>query len=365
MIDDVDCTIVGAGIVGLSTAIEIKERDPSLKVLVLDKKSLPIGASTRNAGFACFGSVSEIINDIERFGERTAAQLIAMRWRGLSLLRQRIPAGDMDYRHLPGKEIFEKEHAKSYTQHLDFINEFVGDILEEKDCFSVVDGRFGPEVVNRLEGALNPQKMMAFLELRACTLGVVLVQGIDVTDIDQEKHELTTDLGSLGYKKLIVCTNGFSSKLLPEMDVQPARNQVIMTSKVPGFSLDGCYHMHKGFVYFREINSRLLLGGGRHLDMSGETTQELANTAPIINYLEVLAREVILPGKPVEIERKWSGILGVGDSKMPIVKNLSDHVLIAVRMGGMGVAVGSYIGRVIASIFMEEDNSDTRLFVSE
>jgi hypothetical protein len=32
-------------------------------------------------------------------------------------------------------------------------------------------------------------------------------------------------------------------------------------------------------------------------------------------------------------------------------------------MGGMGVAIGSYIGRVAASIFLEDGNSDLELFV--
>jgi aspartate oxidase len=60
---NVDYTIVGSGIVGLHTAIRLRERFPKAKILILEKGILPQGASTKNAGFACFGSVSEIIDD--------------------------------------------------------------------------------------------------------------------------------------------------------------------------------------------------------------------------------------------------------------------------------------------------------------
>ncbi|MEI7508538.1 MAG: FAD-dependent oxidoreductase, partial [Flavobacterium sp.] len=58
----VDFTIVGSGIVGLHCALNIRERFPASKILILEKGILPQGASTKNAGFACFGSLSEIMD---------------------------------------------------------------------------------------------------------------------------------------------------------------------------------------------------------------------------------------------------------------------------------------------------------------
>ena len=359
-----DYTILGSGIVGLSTAIELKLLTPELKVLIIDKKTYPVGASTKNAGFACFGSVSEILDDIDSFGEDICHKLIAMRWRGLGIMKGRIPALDMDYQNRPGVEIFNQEGEHYYHSQIPNINDHIDHVLHEKDCFSLRDGKFGNETVNRLEGCLNPQMMMANLELKARSLGIVFMQGVNVETIDKVNCKLSTNFGAIDFNKLIVCTNGFSHRLIDDIDVQPARNQVLVTEPVDGFSLDGCYHMHKGYVYFREVNSRLILGGGRHLAKEEETTDELDNTEQIINYLKDLAETKILNGQEIKIERMWSGILGVGSDKMPIVKKLDDNIMIAIRMGGMGVAVGSYIGKVAASIFLEDDNSDLQLFVS-
>ena len=61
---NIDFTIVGSGIVGLNCAISLKREHPKAKILVLEKGTLPQGASTKNAGFACFGSLSELIDDL-------------------------------------------------------------------------------------------------------------------------------------------------------------------------------------------------------------------------------------------------------------------------------------------------------------
>ena len=363
LLKDVDYTILGAGIVGLSTAIELKQFAPELKVLIVDKKTYPIGASTKNAGFACFGSVSEILDDIDRFGEDICHNLISMRWRGLFIMKGRLSATEMDYQNKPGIEIFDQKDEQYYHSQIPIINDIIDQILNEKDCFSARNGPFGNEAVNRLEGCLNPQKMMANLELKARLLGVVFLQGVDVEEIDEINCVLSTKFGDFNFNNLVVCTNGFSNKLLRGVDVQPARNQVIITHPVDGFSLDGCYHMHKGYVYFREVDSRLILGGGRHLAMTAETTDILDNTDHIIDYLKDLAEAKILKGRDMKIDRVWSGILGVGDDKMPIVKKINSNVMVAIRMGGMGIAIGSYIGRVAASICLENDNSDLQLYV--
>ena len=42
--------------------------------------------------------------------------------------------------------------------------------------------------------------------------------------------------------------------------------------------------------------------------------------------------------------------MGVGNQKTPIVKQLSDNVFCGVRLGGMGVAIGSLVGKELAAL---------------
>ena len=95
-IDNVDFLIIGAGIVGYSTALEIKKNNPSAKVLILERGFLPTGASSKNAGFACFGSATELVDDLSHIPENDVWDTVAMRWKGLQNLKRIIGIDNLD-----------------------------------------------------------------------------------------------------------------------------------------------------------------------------------------------------------------------------------------------------------------------------
>src|SRR5690242_18039415 len=103
---DWDICIIGSGITGLSTGISILERRPGTKVLVVDRWFIPLGASTRNAGFSCFGSPSEILADIGKMGEDASFTLVRKRWLGLQKLKTRINQQHACYETNGGYELF-------------------------------------------------------------------------------------------------------------------------------------------------------------------------------------------------------------------------------------------------------------------
>jgi glycine/D-amino acid oxidase-like deaminating enzyme len=149
--------------------------------------------------------------------------------------------------------------------------------------------------------------------------------------------------------KVFVATNGFASQLLNE-NVQPARAQVLITKPIENLSIKGTFHLDKGYYYFRNIDDRILLGGGRNLDFKGEETTDLNQSTLIQNKLEELLTTIILPNTPLEIDHRWSGIMGIGNTKNPVVKQLGNHMFCGVRLGGMGVAIGSLIGKDLAGL---------------
>jgi len=50
---------------------------------------------------------------------------------------------------------------------------------------------------------------------------------------------------------------------------------------------------------------------------------------------------------------KWSVIMAFGKDKMPIVKKESNNIAIGVKLGGMGVAIGSKVGEKVAALLQE------------
>ncbi len=354
---DVDYTIVGSGIVGLHAGLRLRERFPKSKILILESGMLPQGASTKNAGFACFGSLSEILDDLNSHTEEEVIQLIRKRWQGLQLLRKRLGDETIDFRPYGGYELFlDDDNNFDYClSKMPFVNEVLISLFKS-EVFTKENDRFGfggvrdTLVFNPFEAQIDTGNMMQALLKMAVAENILILNRQTVTGFHESGNGVEVSLGDFSFKtrKLLFATNGFAQKLTGE--VKPARAQVLVTEPIPGLSIKGTFHLDKGFYYFRNIGERILLGGGRNLDFEGETTTEFGQTGIIQNRLEKLLQEVILPGQEFKIAQRWSGIMGLGVQKKPIVRQLSEHVYCGVRLGGMGVAIGSLVGTELADL---------------
>ena len=356
---NVDYTIVGSGIVGLHAALRLRDRFPESKILMLEKGMLPQGASTKNAGFACFGSISEICEDLKSHSEEEVIQLIQKRWNGLQLLRKRLGDQTIDFQPFGGYELFLKEDESAYheaLQKMSFINEIIKPIfktdvfLKEIDRFNF-HGIHEYLIFNPFEAQIDTGNMMQALLKEAVLKNVLILNRQIVTAYEEAQNGVSVALNDFTFmtKKLLFTTNGFAKELI-QQEVKPARAQVLITEPIPDLDIKGTFHIDRGYYYFRNIGNRILMGGGRNLDFEGETTTELGETTLIQNRLEQLLKEVILPETDFKIGHRWSGIMGLGSSKNPIVSQLSDHVYCGVRLGGMGVAIGSLIGNELADL---------------
>ncbi len=363
---DFDVAIIGSGIVGLTAAIHLKTLDPGLQVAVLERGVLPAGASTRNAGFACFGSMTELIDDMKLLSENEVLTVVEKRWRGLQQLRKLIGDDNMDFQMLGGYEMFTDDDEEVFRECADRIPDFnqkIGAITGHPEVYKIADShlpRFGFRDVNHLilnqpEGQVHTGKMMATLLHRAEAQGIKIFNGIALNRLEDSSQgvELETESGwTLRVPKVLVAVNGFAKSLLPDADVVPARNQVLITQPLPELAVKGCFHYDRGYYYFRNIDGRILLGGGRHLDNSGEQTDEFGPNELIRSALVQLLKTVICPGQPVEVDSWWTGILGLGPVKKPVVERYSKNVVVAVRLNGMGVAIGTLVGQEGAAMLL-------------
>jgi glycine/D-amino acid oxidase-like deaminating enzyme len=356
---EVDYTIVGSGIVGLHCALQLRTRFPESKILILERGLLPQGASTKNAGFACFGSLSEIIDDLKNHNEEEVIQLIQKRWQGLQLLRKNLGDTLIDFKPYGGYELFLQDEESTYAeclQKLPFINELLQPIFRN-DVFAKEVDRFAFQgiqeyvVFNPFEAQIDTGDMMQALLKKVIRNDILILNQVEVTAHHDKGNEVQVALGNFSFatKKLVFATNGFAAKLTNNQ-VKPARAQVLITNPIPNLDIKGTFHLDKGYYYFRNIGDRILLGGGRNLDFEGETTTEFGQTELIQNHLEALLKNVILPHTEYSIAHRWSGIMGLGGSKKPIVEQISEHVYCGVRLGGMGVAIGSLIGQELADL---------------
>jgi len=362
----IDVVIAGSGIVGINAAISLKKKNPSLNILVAERGALPSGASTKNAGFACYGSITELMDDLSHLSENDVFSLVEKRYRGLKRLRENIGDANMKLEMLGGYEVFDSSaEFEKCGERMSWFNEKLKPITGLSDVYndaSDLISAFGLGTVkhmihNRGEGQIDTGRMMSALLEKAKTAGVQLMNGLEILHFRQEDSHLaihTRNGFTIQTKQLIICTNGFAKQLLPEEDVEPARAQVLVTNEIPGLKLRGTFHYEKGYYYFRNIGNRVLFGGGRNLDFSAEKTTEHALTNLVQDRLEALLQNMILPGVNYTVDMRWAGTMGVGKTKTPIVRKIENRVFCAVRMGGMGVALGSLTGEEVAELVLKE-----------
>lgn len=352
-----DALVIGSGIVGLNAALRLRELNPSWRIAIVERGTLPLGASTRNAGFACFGSPTELLDDLQNMTEDELCALVEKRFRGIQLLRQRLGDDKIGYQPLGGYEAFLHEDEAAFeavSEKLAYINQLLFPIFqdhaffhEDKKLKELGLNGFNHLISAPFEGMIHPGRMVKSLLDHVKEQDISLFNGLEIDKIEPETAgyclQMTSGI-SLHARQVLVCTNGFTKQLLPELALKAARNQVILTEPIPGLSLKGCFHYKEGYAYFRNVNNRILLGGFRNLQPTEETTTEFGFSPTIQDALEHFLFTHVIPGKDITITHRWSGIMGVGPTKEPIIREVKPNLWTAVRLGGMGIAIGTQVG---------------------
>lgn len=358
-LENCDVVVVGAGIAGLSAAIELKKMQPILRVSVLEKSWLSDGASSKNAGFACFGSISEFVDDLKDMTFEEVVALAVRRFRGVEKLVKEYSEDVLKLDWNGGHELFFQEDELNFKECCNYVERFndsfetiIGirpyTILFERE-FQGIQNLVGV-ISNNYEGGLNTGSMLTAMRNLALSIGVQIFHGVEVFGYSSSQNEIIVEssVGNWKVKRLAFCTSSFHSHLFEDLQMSSKRNQVIVTRPISDLKLNGTFHHQQGFNYFRNIDGRILMGGMRHQFQNTESTNLQGNTNEVVRALTNFLQSKIHTTSQIEIDLAWSGILGVGKDERPVVKEVEENIFVGVRLGGIGVAIGSLIGEELA-----------------
>lgn len=361
--DKADIVVIGAGLVGLQSAIKLKQKFLHRKVWVIESSTFGSPASLRNAGFACFGSLGEILDDTQNIGLEEALNLYSLRYEGLEKLISTYGETTIGYENSGGYEIFktsEQSTFESVVSSLESVNEHLferhGKLSFQIKKANSLGMNILPEAIfSPGEGAIQSHLLYETVRKHALSLGIEIFSGLVVKSfisLDSLKWELefhNSDIKIIA-QELVVCTNGFTKMLLPELDVAPARGQVLVTQAIPSLPFRGIFHYDKGYVYFRSLGARILIGGARNIDFEGEQTMSQEPNERLISHLKNILKYVVVPGFEPKIEYQWAGTMGMSNDRHPIIKQIEPHLYCCVRMGGMGVALSAMASEKLVNL---------------
>ena len=286
--------------------------------------------------------------------------LVEKRYKGGLDLRQLLGDPNIDYRPVGGYELdFQGDlHERMYTFN-DWLkplfnNPVFSDARDKIPAFGFDQTKVKGLVKNQFEGSVDTGKMMEAFARKAREAGVQFYTQTEVLHYVEQTNgvevAVSTAEGSLQLftGQLALCTNAFTKALLPEADLEPGRGMVLVTKPLTWTPPQGTFHYHSGYNYFRNAGNRILLGGARHLDLKGETTTKEGINSRLESQLKEDLKSFIAPERPLEIDYAWSGIMAFGEGKAPLLLHPSSRVHAAVRLGGMGVALGTGLGKELA-----------------
>ncbi|MGB1004830.1 MAG: NAD(P)/FAD-dependent oxidoreductase, partial [Salibacteraceae bacterium] len=213
-------------------------------------------------------------------------------------------------------------------------------------------------IFNSFEGQIDTGKTINSLWKLASKLGVKILTGAEV--VNMGKGNVTVSHGgqetNFSAFSVVLTTNAFTKKLVPDLQLDPGRGQVMITKPIKELKCKGTFHVDEGYFYFRNVGNRLLLGGGRNLDFEGEKTTEFGINPTIEKHLKEMLANDILPDLDFVVEHQWSGIMAFGNEKRPVLEWTDSQTLLAVRLGGMGMAIGTELGELASNLVIERIN---------
>jgi glycine/D-amino acid oxidase-like deaminating enzyme len=94
----------------------------------------------------------------------------------------------------------------------------------------------------------------------------------------------------------------------------------------------------------------VLIGGARNTAFEQEETTDLLVTNNIQHKLEQFLSEHILKGASYSITHRWSGIMGLTQTKLPVVEQIGKNIIATIACNGMGVALSPVIAEKVADL---------------
>lgn len=350
-----DVVVLGAGLTGLSAALELAQA--GLMVIVVEARRVGWGASGRNGGQVIFGYGCDQSKIAALVGLETSRRLFDWSLEGVNLVRERIAAHRIDAHWRDGHA-----HVAIKPRHVDELKAWQRDLADNYgygvawwDCERLQATLPSPRYIGALydpnSGHLHPLNYTLGLARAAVAAGVRIFEGSEVTSLERgARPVLRSAQGEVQADFVVLAGNALVQSIAPELDdkIMPVGTYVGATeplgeARARDLIRNGMAvaDINWALDYFRLSADHRLLFGGRASystlpppNLPGTMTRRLRRVFPQLG--------------DVKFESVWGGLIDISLNRAPHWGRLGGNVYFAQGFSGHGVAATGLAGRVIA-----------------
>jgi len=375
-----DVCIVGGGYTGLWTALQLKQKQPELDIVVIDKGLCGSGASGRNGG--CLLSWSTKYLSLRRlYGEAEACRLVRASEQAIYQIRDFCLEHDIDAQlRLDG--ILYTATNPAQSGYMDpvirglmdgNINNWERWSLEkvQKDSGSPrhVQGYFSPAA-----GSVQPALLVRGMKRAAQLKGVTIYEKTPMDSVREGKPAVVkTELGDISAKKVVLAINAWMPQKYPSLNrnIILVSSDILITEPVPALLADAGLNDGKAVVdsrlfvhYYRSTpDGRLMLGkGGNMFAFNNRVYPAFDQPSRYQAQLRHAMASFFPYLNNCRIERTWTGASDRSTTGLPFFGHLNSQSNIVYGLGYSGNGIGqSYLGgQILSSLVLDLDNEWTR-----
>ena len=344
-----DIIIVGCGIAGLSTAYWLEQKDPQLKIVIIDQGAFGGCASGRNAGFITCGSAEHFYKLSLQFGLAQATEIWKFSEANRELLKTHI-FGDnwssVDFNSTGSCTVAATDLDWQRYHELASTMKSVGiDVsLIDENFLSKNYGvrNFSGAIQYAHDGVIHPIKLLNKIKSKLHRTKFILNSGVFSWTDETGNCSVKLSGRNIFASKLIFCLNGFARNLVPHLKslVKPQRGQIIVTEPLKKFVLGPCY-LTKHLCYFRQLPSgELLVGGFRNHDLEAENSDVDQISPKIQTALSEFTESYFKDIAQIKINYRWSGIMGFTPDNQMVLGRLPSKANSYAMAGCSGHGMG-------------------------
>jgi glycine/D-amino acid oxidase-like deaminating enzyme len=368
----VDVAIVGGGYTGLWTALALKERDPSLRVALLEAQEIGLGPSGRNGGFL-HGYWSSLPTLRALFGDEDAVRVaraadgaipaVAALDEDVWLRR----AGMLKVAATPAEDEA-VARAASVARELGVADEAVA-LSPDEVRSRIASPRFRSGVLYRDGATVQPARLALALKTAARRAGVALYERTPMTSVSD--GVLVTPVALVRAEQIVLALNAWSTGWPLAGRQTNFASAVVLTEPVPDLLAEIGWTGGEAVVdarmflhYFRTTpDGRVLMGSGSgSLGFGGRVGNGLLDDVAAQERAHAGLRTLLPALAGARIEARWSGPIDVSADRLPrfgTVPGTGIHY--GAGYSGNGVGPSWLGGRILASLALDAQDEWTSL----